>query len=427
MNENDKIFEALGEIDEKYVAEAAETPEKKRSRKIKYIAVGIAAVAVVAVGLNVFFVRGNVENPENSNPDYAFVYSLPKNSGELEKIPSDIDFGSMGFEGYWTYDVREIIQENPWLDGMELTELPVFAASNHEKYDSSREPVWTMDEMEERLSGIAGHFDGEFEIKKRYDGTELSQAYIDAVKEKLEAVGEEFKIEDYYGPSELTASVGSVELKMNDKGEISVKGNKNLLQEQLIPYMDKEFDDAFDTAQNLSAKFYDVIQYEHPMPSIFRDYNFYGEPHSVYMVYDRSDDPLTRLLNFNFRSTSFYMDEGSFCISISDYTPSLSLGMYPIITEEQAFEKLLNGDYVTTVWEEAYLPDGLKDDEVTFCGVYYKRTQRYEYWLPYYKYLVELHAEHEDMPEGMKEFGAYYVPAVRPEYLVDVDTETSFN
>lgn len=49
--------------------------------------------------------------------------------------------------------------------------------------------------------------------------------------------------------------------------------------------------------------------------------------------------------------------------------------------------------------------------------------------IPYYRFLVELPEENEacGLPEGLKTFGAYYVPAVEGKYLDGVPYDVPFN
>ncbi len=52
---------------------------------------------------------------------------------------------------------------------------------------------------------------------------------------------------------------------------------------------------------------------------------------------------------------------------------------------------------------------------------YNERTGSYErVWLPYYRFLVELPEEYQPGDKSLKDFGAYYVPAVEGKYITNM-------
>ena len=82
---------------------------------------------------------------------------------------------------------------------------------------------------------------------------------------------------------------------------------------------------------------------------------------------------------------------------------------------------MLNGNFVTTVPYD--FPGG---EYVKKVELLYRVDSRYEYYIPYYRFFVELpEAEREG---GMKTYGAYYVPAVEEKYISNMPLwDGSFN
>ena len=91
------------------------------------------------------------------------------------------------------------------------------------------------------------------------------------------------------------------------------------------------------------------------------------------------------------------------------------IGLYPLISEEEALELLLNGEYYTTVIE-----DFPGEEAVVRCELMYRAGSKDKILMPFYRFYVYLeNAPGSDLyPDGMKIYGAYYVPAIEPAYLV---------
>jgi len=94
---------------------------------------------------------------------------------------------------------------------------------------------------------------------------------------------------------------------------------------------------------------------------------------------------------------------------------------YPIIFVLEAQSELLKNHYITTVPEEFPGVEYIAGVELIY------RTSRYdEVFMPYYRFLVELPSMQRD--NGLKTFGAYYVPAVESQYISNMPLwDGSFN
>ncbi len=99
-----------------------------------------------------------------------------------------------------------------------------------------------------------------------------------------------------------------------------------------------------------------------------------------------------------------------FLIRIYQQDLSEKIGDYPIITTDEASELLESGYYITTVPEVM--------GEVVSMELIYRTGMSDDYYMPYYRFLIELpEAEREN---GLKSYGAYYVPAVEQQYISDL-------
>ena len=92
-----------------------------------------------------------------------------------------------------------------------------------------------------------------------------------------------------------------------------------------------------------------------------------------------------------------------------------------MVSMEEAYERLLNGNYITSV------PYAITDAELICKGeLVYRNSKTEETFLPYYRFYVELPEMRRE--NGLTDYGAYYVPAIRSEYLKNMPLwDGSFN
>lgn len=409
MKKNERLMEQLGEVDDKFVTEAA-PQTKARKNPVKFAVIG----TMVAAAAGVVLWQGTKSIPDRKadkiTPDKEKSYSerieFPENTGELPIIHTQNgETGGMGFEGFWAYDVSELLDGNPSRENCEFTELPVFIEPSNEIYSHGDFPIYSMDEMEERLKDIAGLLtDEEFIPVDRHPNGDYYKAKAGDINLSMHSYSSRIYIEFEY-PIELP-------------NEYDICDTTNR-------------DHAVRSLQYLGEKYKNIIRMDDPTPIVFTDFSIYNEPLTTFALYDNSEDPLTALINYNLRKVYFYGGKNLSTISVyDDYDYKEFAGMYPVISYDEAYDKLIGGDYYTTVWEEEYLPDGINTDEIFFTGISYKRTADYKYTLPYYRFLVELHPERTGdyaFSDGMKEYGAFYIPAVSPDYLVIENEDVAFN
>lgn len=127
---------------------------------------------------------------------------------------------------------------------------------------------------------------------------------------------------------------------------------------------------------------------------------------------------------------AWFEDTGELILwSIDSLTEAEKMGDYPLLTEEEARDKLLEGEYLTTVPSE--MPG---EDHIVMTELVYRGGVTEEYFIPWYRFWVELTSSNsegcvsETAEElGLRTFGAYYVPAVRDEYLAVKPQKLYFN
>ena len=148
-----------------------------------------------------------------------------------------------------------------------------------------------------------------------------------------------------------------------------------------------------------------------------------GSPIRTYSVFSVSDDARTTYLNASFGYVTFRQggNGGLGSLLIKNGLCALEMiGDYPLISEEEATKRLLDGYYLTTIPDEYLGTDGITEHKILSCELTYRGTNTDPYDLPYYCFYVHLENE-ERQANGLETYGEYWVPAVHPDYL-DPDT-----
>lgn len=181
-------------------------------------------------------------------------------------------------------------------------------------------------------------------------------------------------------------------------------------------------------AEYLKEKYKDFIEMDKPQVNIHGgDYSIYLEQSYDIELYDGSGNIVNQIINYNFNRVAFYGNDSEKLWLARVWQPDLSgkVGDYPIITTEEAKELLRKGNYITTVTER--FPE--LEKYVAKIELQYRTGIYEQYFMPYYYFLVELPAEEfPGIENGLKTYGAYYVPAVKGEYLSNMPVwDGSFN
>lgn len=404
MNSN-HISDALNQLDDDLLEEAnASRSISKRQVHWPQWACAAACIAlVICVGAGVLTGR---DFPQTDTVD------LPK----LPLSEEGIHPNGMGYEGYLAYDVSELISGNPWKETDNFRTLPVYR--NPVEYDGAGAPIDGIDleAMEARVLEVANRLGVEVELQ---DSTP-TQEEIAAVREKLGDIPE-----GYFDPKEVTALGDGVEITAHADLTVSIYFDPALdLPENYNFNYHAPYGDMRTVSNYLLEHYRELLAMDDPkVEPTGGDYTYSGEQMYQITAYDGSGDKTQRLLNYSFCGASFSCNEEGklWIIRLGRADLSQKVGDYPVITVKTA-KKLLNaGKYITNAPHELPGAEYVRDVELLYLS-----GRREQYFMPYYRFLVELPQEARE--NGLRTYGAYYVPAVEEAYLTDLPVwDGSFN
>ncbi len=406
------LLDAIGKIDDELIANAGEVRSKNRMK------IWLSCGAVAACLALVVF-AGSV----------AGWFSPIESSPELPMLTISENSDGMGFEGYMAYDISELVNANPWSEKAKLSTLPVY--KNKIKYDIFQNASGhDLESMKAYLYELVDKL-GMDKQNIVYDDNAPHEKQIKATMGDLEAMGMLPVPDSYFDPTELTASDGNIEVTVNAHMDVDIVFEEgiSLPPEYNFTYH-APLEDITKVAQYLKEKyllgeFKDIIGMKSPETNIsIGDYNIYGEQNYDISFYEKDKNIVDSIINYNLKQVSFSCnDEGRlWIIRIDSNACTEKVGDYPIISADKARELLLQGKYVTSVvqWD---MPG---EEYIARVELVYRNSDRNEFYIPYYRFYIELpEAEREG---GMKTYGAYYVPAVKEEYIENMPLwDGSFN
>lgn len=318
----------------------------------------------------------------------------------LPLLEISMESGGMGFEGLLYYDFSEMENGNPWHEGMELSTLPVF---RNNSYSTAGIPHGlTREEMEARIQAAA----------------QVLGLEVTGLKEDKEGGGDVppgtiTRITGYAGGVEIEAEAnGTVTVDFDTKTHDSLP----LPEEYRFVYSDITDQEAEAVLDYLIDQYSALLNFRQPQKALFRDRNIYEELGVDYHVFDAGGDDVEDLLNYSFRKADFAPDDEGNLMLIRLYDAlacTEKLGDYPLISLEEARQALLEGQYITTV------PYDFPGEEHVYGGeLVYRGSRTEQVFIPYYRFYADVSREFPNWEDsGLKNFGAYYVPAVQHQYL----------
>lgn len=394
------LLDAIGKIDDELIASAGEV--RDRSRIKMWLRCG-ALAACLALVVGVCSVAGWFAPNE----------SLP----ELPMLTISENLGGMGFEGYMAYDISELVNANPWNKRTKLSTLPVY--ENKIKYDILFHVSGNdLESMKAYLDELVDKL-GMDKQKLVYDDNTPHEKQIEATMRDLEALEMLPVPDNYFDPNELTASDGNISVTVNAHMDVDIvfENGISLPPEYNFTHY-APLDDVTKVAKYLKEKYLlgeykDIIGMKSPVTNISEgDYSIYGEQHYYISFFEKSRDKVENIINYNLKQVSFFCnDDGKlWLIRIDSNACTEKIGDYPIISAKEAKKLLLNGNYITSVPYDLPGKEYIKKVELI-----YRTDVHDEYFIPYYRFYIELPEVERD--GGIKTYGAYYVPAVREEYI----------
>lgn len=394
------ISNALSEISEEYIdsANKIRKPKIRKSAWIKWFSAAAAIAVICFAGAKLFYINDPIVYAPEDDPiappdetETEYGSSLPI----LEYVESSA--AAYGFEGYLAYDISELENGNPWNEDMVLGTLPVYRNNSFNEVGIAY-PGIGEEAMLEKLNAVTG---GEYEvIEYSYvgdytSGTGIPDNFVDRIE----------------------ADLGNRKIEIQSNGGIVVTYNgfdgEALPEEYSFTYNNTTEGEAFETIAYLYETYGDIIGIPEATFVTSKEYTFSGEEIRSYNIYDFSGDGIKDMLNFSFNEVYLAPnDEGKLMlIRINDkLSCGEKIGDYPIISPEEAKDMLLEGGYITTV---PYEMPGKK--YIAKLELIYRSGISENIWMPYYRFLVELPEMAQE--NGLKNFGAYYVPAVEAKYI----------
>lgn len=438
-----ELCESLQYLSDEIIAEADasrfEVAPRKKFGLAKYAALVACAAVVIFAGIYVARNRGvKVEQPKNNDADLTVV------GGECDKpqLRYELSDVSMGFEGIMLYSFDEWKNDNPWFElesDLYGSELPAYAFQTPYVScggnGSFRVIDCDEDYMRRELKKLTEKFGvdisnyeiksnapKEKEIEKVRENLQrdLERGYLES-EEEIEEI-----LKNYCRPSRLTVETEDYIFEV-EAGEFS--GYTAEVEFKNPVDLGISADAAEEEAVEAVAQRYGKLMLGDGVIVVCvegGDRDIYGEATDYRgFIYHAGQTAVETILNYNFNVMDFRLSEGSLTsISVSLDGTYKKLGDYKILgSEEEVLERMRQGKFLTTSPVKA--PDLEKIASLELC---YRSDG-----LPYFKLWIEITEElnvegYVRTPEGMLEYGAYYVPAVIDTY-VDGSTpwDGSFN
>lgn len=389
MNGNELLVQ-FSAADERLILAAEKMPQRKK-RKIA-LSVGVAAAAVAAV-ITITLAR----QPAAQLPQLTI---------------SDPQAGGMGFEGFYVNELSELEDGNPWRADMNLKTMPVFLSSSN-----NPDP----EKMKQRLKEVAERF-----------GVTLEDSEIVTDFPDIEAY--RTQMQEYGASEEETEEL--IARVLSNTAAVRAKKNGFSFQIDSAFTVGIHFDEPIPTPDEYASGYHrspeEAERLADYLLSEYRGFLSMKDPQkNIYsklglQFYDRGGSDAETIVNFSLNNTRLCTDDHGDLFVIWAYSNDgcEKIGNYPIISAEEAKTLLVGGNYLSSL---DYRITG--EEEIAKTELVYRSGIGYETVMPFYRFLVEAFPEKIGQTAENTErlFAAFYVPAVRGEYLTDLPAQISFN
>lgn len=376
---NERIYEAIGAVDDELLSRCEAAGKQHRPihwRRWSALAACLCVFIIGAVIINNLYPKG---------------MDLPTGTDDLPILTISANDGAMGYEGYMAYDISELVNENPWSVNADLPNLPVY--KNTLAYDENYDvPGASMSNMRKFMLDIATRMGlDKKSLTITGDGPD-------------EAIGENV-------PTSITAEQNGIKITVSNQmiATIQFTPAVSLPDDYQFSHY-ASYEETAAVAKYLKEQYRDLFDMKNVQADVSGGgYNIYGQQGYSISFFDGSGNLDEQMMNYYFHRIDFYSDDHDDLFLIRIYQQDLSekLGDYPIITTDAAAELLESGYYFTSVFEVM--------GEVASVELVYRNGSLEEYYMPYYRFLIELpEVEREN---GLKTYGAFYVPAIEQQYI----------
>ncbi len=430
----EQLSDAMEYLDEELIREAEEARSRVVRRRPAWQRWGAlaACLAVAVFAVTRVFPTAPTQPGATCPPPPPDPPASQEDPGKpfFEELPlitiESMAVGAMGYEGYLAYDFSELGSGvNPWTQEETVESLPVY--KNPLSYDEMyRVSGADQDKMKALLLDVAGKLGLDTQTTPVTDNAP-TEDYKKAITEKLAAVGEEVP-EGYFDPTTLIMEADGVKIEVDPTltALITFDPPVELPKGYNFSYSATSLEMRKSAAWLLENYWGLLSGMSKPtLDQGMADRNIYGERSFDVEYFDGGGSLKQQIINYNFNRVAFYNDDEGKLFLARVYAPDLSqvMGNYPIITVEEAKELLLAGNYASSVPYD--LP---KAEEIAGVELVYRTSSHEAVWLPYYRFLVDLPEEYRPADKTLRDYGAYYVPAVDGRYITNMPTyDGSFN
>lgn len=389
----EELMEAIGMIDDLYLLEAqAYRNTTQISHKRIYTAwLKIAAICIfiLFISIYVFYANGLVQQRTADQSSISQASKLPTIA--LNNLASD----GLGYPIEQCLSPSDFVNGNPWNETLSISSLPVF--QNPLSYDAQyRVSGYSIDKMKKELFNVADRLNipsGQLQIQT--DCTPY-YAFIKTENETCEI---------------------SVDHAL--RTQIIFK-NGILLPKDLQSLSLNNYENNLKIAEYIQTAYADLINMQNPQIDVNGGgCDIYGDRMYNISFYDKGETTEESILNYNFHTVDFFVEDGRLLIVTFHHTDLSSyIANYPIISVDEATELLQKGNYLTSI-----PADLIKDDaSITKVELIYRHDEPAQYsadqplyLAPYYCFTIEV--KKEAQAEGATSYGYYYVPAISEEYI----------
>ncbi len=343
-------------------------------------------------------------------------WDTPPSEAELSQLSKitlpEACFDGFGYESYMVYSVEELENGNPWRADNSPRYLPVY---RNLVYDRVGTGGLNQEELQARLNDLlyrsAGLIEPNLTAQPSYQTIDFGN-HSETTLYAINAEGEN----------------STVELTRDGTVSIDYPEGQSL-PESYVFRSDSSEEEAEVVLEYLAETYGQALGIQHPKIALQGDRTYYGKKNYWFFIYEDSPHLEQAILNYAFHSVQFYPSEDGKLSTIRIYDEDAkveNLGTYPIISPEAATELLRTGHYATSV-PVAYTGT----EEIAKVELVYRTGIRAQVLLPYYRFYIDVTGKEDagvSLSYGLREYGAYYVPAVEPAYIENLPTyDGSFN
>lgn len=367
------------------------TKTKTDKKKMKKLLLGVACVVVALFAAATLFPR-----------------TLP--------VVSQTENMLIGGEAYDVYDISELVSANPWRENTKLRTLPVY---ENEAFVKNNIGKGDFDEMKKVLKETArklGFDMGKLEIRDDAPNEER----IKKIKEKYAAVGEK-PPQSELGATMVMAEQNGVKIEVD--GALTATIQFDPPRELPDGYKfdhHTPYDEMRETAKYLRKEYRKLIGARSAQTNIFGGtYNYALEQSYDLSFFDAVGDARKQIINYNLGGVQLYGSGDKLWLArVYNYDRAEKLGDYPVISVKEAKEKLYAGEYkVHPACGTGKDAEITEETEIAKTELVYRAGSYAKYYIPYYRFYIEVDGDGGYADENIKCYNAFYVPAIEDEYI----------